>query len=93
MCEERDRVTSQTPRMDESTGNYTTTLRDMQEEDIHESDIRIIEDTQFVGQQAYYLVLWWDTSRGRSWEPYSRLQACSRSVARYHKQDPFALPP
>ena len=79
--------------MEEETGDYTNTLPAMQEEDIHESDVRMIEDMKFIGHQSYYLVLWCDTSRGRSWEPYSRLQACRRFVTRYHKQDPFALPP
>ena len=93
ICKERERVDSQRPRMDEKTGDYTNTVRAMQEEDIHEGDIRMIEDMRYIEHQAQYLVLWCDTSRGRSWEPYSRLQSCSRSVVRYHRQDPFALPP
>ena len=90
---EWDTVSLQRPHTGEKDSDYTEAARNADEEGIRESDIRSIEDTKFIGHEVHYLILWHDASRCRSWEAYSKLKACSRSVAKYHKQDPFAIPP
>ena len=89
----RDAVSLQRPHTGEKDSDYIEAAQNAEEEGIRESDIRSIEDTKFIGHEVHYLILWNDASRCRSWEAYSKLKACNRSVARYHKQDPFAIPP
>lgn len=59
---------------------------------IDEKDIYEIRDSRFTGQEMYYLVVWRDYTKGKSWESGSKLVKCGRHITRYHKEDPFALP-